>query len=121
MISKKMLIGISLLLSAIFTLSLFVRSLNYFSEILLISIPLLVISIITYFLQDSIYSKLSRFIKIWVPLTMFLVFISPEYGSGLVPIDKERVSLTMIFLFLIISILTILFSYLSLKSEQRKR
>ena len=85
--------------------------------ILYIFVPLFLLSLITYKMQDEIFHKWLKFVYIWVPLTIILVLISPEYGNSLFPIEKDSVSFFMSVLFLLISIILILSNHFSLKNS----
>jgi hypothetical protein len=79
--------------------------------IFLVSIPIFVISIITYFMKEQIISAWLKFAYWWVPLTMFLVFLAsfasgPSYFPNL--LSNRLVSFLMYCLFFIISLIIII-------------
>jgi|SRR3989344_5186280 len=75
--------------------------------------PLLFLfSVITYRMKEVVINRWLKFVYIWVPLTVILVFLAPEYDSSLLPLEKGTVALTMSGLFVFISLLIILVSYL---------
>ncbi len=73
-------------------------------------------SLITYFLKEEIFHAWSKFTYVWVPISMFLVFIIPRGGgNGAFPslIDNQLMAILMSGLFVIISIIMII--WLSVK------
>ncbi len=78
---------------------------------------LLVLSFIALFLRNEIFKIWFLFARIWVLLSVLLILITPEYSSGLVPIDRGRVSLALSTLFIIISLILIISKFLSLKKK----
>lgn len=79
----------------------------------LIIIPLFLFSLITYKMRDEIYKAWFKFARIWVPLSIILVLISPEYSHGLVPIEKGTISFGMSVIFLVVSIFLIIIKFFS--------
>lgn len=73
-------------------------------RILLPAIPVAILSGLSFFVRDEIFRSWTRFALWWVPLTMFLTLISPEYGNALAPIDKGTVSFGMSAVFVIVSL-----------------
>lgn len=68
-------------------------------------------SLITYFLREEIFRSWIKFTYVWVPLSMFLVFIIPGGGgNGAFPslIDKQLVAILMSGLFSIISLIIVI-------------
>lgn len=78
-----------------------------FSEVMFVSIPLFLLSILTFFLREEVFKAWSRFALAWVPLTMVLAALSPEYNQSLLPFEKETVSFLFSLLFVIVSLLII--------------
>ncbi|MDO8576439.1 MAG: hypothetical protein Q7R90_03930 [bacterium] len=123
MISKRNLMYLSLTGVVIFFVSLFSKEvgicpsdsysycLNFFdqfTEILLPVFGLFLLSPITYWMREDVYETWFRFARWALPLSMFLIFITPEYGGGLVnPIQKGSVSFLLTILFFIISLVII--------------
>jgi hypothetical protein len=69
-------------------------------------------------MREEVYQAWFRFVRVWIPLSVILIALAPEYGYGLLPIDKGRVSLALTVLLLIISLFIITIKYFSLKSDQ---
>ena len=88
---------------------------SVFGEIIFVFTSLFLLSLITYKMRDDIFQSWFKLVRIWVPLTIILVLISPEYGNSLFPIEKGSVSFFMSVLFLIISIILIIYKSLSLR------
>jgi hypothetical protein len=81
-----------------------------------IFLPLFLLSLITYKMRDEIFRTWMKFTYVWVPLTLILVFIAPEYQNSWLPIyEKGFVSFVMSFLFLLISLILIIVRHISLK------
>ena len=73
-------------------------------------------SFITHFLKEEIFHSWIKFTYVWVPLSMFLVFIIPGGGgNGAFPslIDNQLIAILMSALFVIISLIMIV--WLSIK------
>ena len=71
-------------------------------------LPLFLFSLITYWMPETIYRAWFKFALVWIPLSMLLIFISPEYSSDwMYRIEKGTVAFGMSALFVIISILII--------------
>ncbi|MEI6842982.1 MAG: hypothetical protein WCK48_00510 [bacterium] len=91
-----------------FLLSIFKSNCVDFLYHLLISLeiflPLFLLSAITYKMPDRVYKAWSRFSLVYIPISIILTLLTPDYSQGLVPVDKGRVSLGLSVLFIIISI-----------------
>jgi len=83
----------------------------------IISLSLMVCSLILFFMKDEVFKFWLKFAYIWIPLTSIFVIISPEYDSGLIPIEKESVSILFSVLFLLISIIIIISKSISLRKK----
>ena len=66
-------------------------------------LPLFIFSLITYKMREEIFRVWSMFAVIWIPLSMFLILIAPEYGNDFVPIEKGTIAFFSSVLFCIIS------------------
>lgn len=92
---------------------------DYLHMFFLQSLPffgVFVVSILLYFVRDEIYESWFRFARWWIPLSMLLIFISPEYPTGIYdPIQKGSVAFGMSAAFIVISILIIIMKYFALK------
>jgi len=81
-------------------------------------IPLFIFSIITYFMQVEVFNAWWRFSKIWIPLSMLAILISPSYTSNwMFPIEKGAVAFFTSALFVIISILVVIYKNLQLRKK----
>lgn len=85
--------------------------------IFIIFIPLFLLSLITYKMRNEIFRAWLKFAYVWIPLTLVLTILAPEYDQSLLPITKGVVSFLMSVLFLIISFLIILIKYFSLRQK----
>ncbi|OGG78281.1 hypothetical protein A3A36_02940 [Candidatus Kaiserbacteria bacterium RIFCSPLOWO2_01_FULL_52_12b] len=63
-------------------------------------IPLFLFSLVTYRMRDEVYRTWSRFAYVWIPLSMVLILLSPEYGSDwMYPIEKSTVAFVSLIIF----------------------
>ena len=86
--------------------------------ILSIFIPILILSLITYKMRDEVFGLWSKFTYVWLPLTLILVSIAPEYMNSWLPIyEKGFVSFVMSAIYLLASCVIIVVKYVSLKKR----
>jgi hypothetical protein len=79
-------------------------------------IGVFVISLVTFWMSDQIYRTWFKFARWSVPLSMFLILITPEYGGGLFnPIQKGSVAFALTILFFVISLIIILIKFIRLR------
>jgi hypothetical protein len=87
---------------------------------LIIFIPVFVFALITYKMRDEIYRAWLKFSYGWIPLSMALILIAPEYDSSFIPLysfTKGSVAFIMSLLFVIISLGIIIWKYASAKDK----
>ncbi len=127
MLSKRSLLFVSLIGVAFFFLLAFSKEigfcpsysysycldiLNQSAEILIPILAALLFCLITYWMRDEVYRTWFRFARWAIPLSMFLILITPEYGGGLFnPIQKGSVAFVLTALFFIISLAVILIKH----------
>ena len=88
---------------------------NYVSGLFLLpSIPLFLLSLITYFLCDEVFHTWIKFALVWIPLTILLTLAAPEYSQSLLPIVKSSVSFWFSALFFLISLVIVIWKWVSL-------
>ena len=80
-------------------------------------LPLFLLSLTTYKMRDEVFHTWLKFAYVWVPITILLVLISPEYGNNFFPIVKGSISFFMSCLFLLISLIIIISKSLSLRKK----
>lgn len=122
MINKKTLLIISLTGVLLFAAFLFAKNLGFcnlinssctdtfdpFAENLSVFIPLFLFSIITYKMHDEVYQAWLRFSFVWIPLSMVLIFLSPEYSADwMYPVVKGTVAFFSSLLFIVVSLAVI--------------
>jgi hypothetical protein len=83
-----------------------------------IPVSILAVSLLTYKMKDSIYYAWLKFAYVWVPLTIILTILAPEYDSSFVPLTKGAVSFLMSLAFLIISLILIIVKYIRTKTTK---
>ncbi len=91
--------------------------LHNFLGYLFIFIAVFMISLVTYKMRDEIFHSWLKVVYIFVPLTIILTILAPEYSESLLPITKGVVSFLFSVLFLLISIVIIFVKYFSLKKS----
>lgn len=75
-------------------------------------IPLFLLSLITYKMREEVYRTWLRFAYVWIPLSMLLIFLAPEYTADwMYPVVKSTVAFFSSLLFLIISPIIIAWKY----------
>lgn len=75
-------------------------------------IPLFLLSLITYKMRNEVYRAWLRFVYVWIPLSMFAILIAPEYSSDwMFPVVKGTVAFYSSLLFVIISLVLIIWKY----------
>ena len=74
---------------------------------LFIFLPLLILSIISFFIKGQTFNSWLRFAYWFLPINFLFVLLAPISDSSLFPVDKVRVSLFLSGAFLIIGILII--------------
>jgi len=81
-------------------------------------IPLFILSLITYKMRDEMYRAWLRFAQWWIPFSMVFIFLAPEYsGDWMFPIVKGTVAFFSSLLFVIISLLLIIWKYIASRRE----
>lgn len=71
-------------------------------------VPLFLFSLITYKMRDEVYRAWLRFAYVWVPLSMVLIFLAPQYSTDwMYPVEKGTVAFLTSALFVIISLILI--------------
>lgn len=128
--SKTNILIVSSIGSLLFLLFLFAKDLGFcafvssscadmfdpIAENLLVFVVLLLFSLITYKMRDEVYRAWLRFSYFWIPLSMVLILLSPEYSGGYIPlysITKSSVAFVSSLLFVIISLTIIAWKYFS--------
>ncbi len=81
----------------------------------LIFVPLFLLTIIFYFTKEQSFKTWIKFIFWWVPITIFLVILSPKNRIDFSPIEKKTTFLLMTIGLVFISLTIIL--YKSLKKD----
>ena len=77
-----------------------------------------IISLITFVMRGEVYEAWFKLARWWVPISMILIFITPEYGEGLFdPIQKGSVALLTSVLFALISIGIIVWKFFSTRKK----
>lgn len=81
-------------------------------------IPLFLLSLLTYKMRDSVYRAWLRFTLVWIPLSMLLIWIAPEYPENwMTPFAKGPVAFFSSVLFCVISGIVIVSKYLYLRKS----
>ncbi len=79
-------------------------------------IPLFLFSLITYKMSEEVFQDWWRFARIFVPLAMFLILITPAYTHNwMFPVVKGTVAVALSVLFVAISSLRIILAHRRIK------
>ncbi len=93
----------------------------YLIELMFLSfLPITIFSLITYPLREETFRSWLRFAKWWVPMSMLLVLITPDGQSGgYMPslIDKQVVAFLTSAVFIIISLIIVLYKSIKLRGK----
>ncbi len=99
----------------------FINAFNTLVPYLILSLPFIPLSFITFFMREEVFQTWVRFAAWCLPLAMFLTFITPDRsggGWGLVSISNKAVVLFLTsFAFLVISLFVIGIKYLMLRKK----
>ena len=80
-------------------------------------IPLFLFSLITYKMRDEVYMAWLRFARVWIPVSMILIFLAPEYSSDwMYSIEKGPIAFFSSLLFVIIALTLIVWKRFSLRT-----
>ncbi|NLC31443.1 MAG: hypothetical protein GX765_05340 [Candidatus Moranbacteria bacterium] len=72
-------------------------------------IPLFLFSLITYKMQDNVFQAWWRFARIWIPISMLAILVSPSNTHNwMFPIEKGTVAFFSAVLFAVISLILII-------------
>ncbi len=79
-------------------------------------LPLFFFSLITYKMSETVFQDWWRFARIFIPLAMFLILITPAYTHNwMFPVVKGTVAVTLSALLVLISIIRIILVHRRLK------
>ncbi|MBI5003712.1 hypothetical protein HZC00_01310 [Candidatus Kaiserbacteria bacterium] len=126
MISKKTTLFIGIFGGIIFLLALYATQIGLcavvnqscseffdpITENLIPFLPLFILSLITFKMRDEVYRTWFRFARWWIPFSIMLIFISPEYSvDQMFRIEKGSVALLTSALFSTISLIIVTWKY----------
>ena len=78
-------------------------------DIFLVVIPFSIFSLITYPMKEEIFQSWWKFSRIWMPLSMLSILISPSYANNwMFPIEKGNVAFFLSLAFVCISVFIII-------------
>jgi len=92
---------------------------NFMGEFLPV-FPIFFLSVIVYFFREEVFRAWITFTYIWIPLTMFLILIAPEYGNAFFPIEKGTVAGFFSLLYIIISLIIIIWKYFATRKREEE-
>jgi hypothetical protein len=94
--------------------------LSDFVMILFPIIPLFLFSLITYKMREEIFQAWWKFARVWIPVSMLAVLLSPSYTHNwMFPIEKGTVAFFSSAFFVIISVSIL--GYLYFKSKKSNK
>ena len=68
--------------------------------------------VVFYWTREEVYQAWFRFLRWWIPLSVLLILVTPEYGGGLInPVSKGTVAVFLSALFVLISMIIITYKY----------
>ena len=95
-----------------------INILHYFFLYFLPFLPLFILALITYKMRDEVYRAWLRFSYVWVPLSMLLILLAPEYTTDwMYPVVKGTVAFFSSILYLVISLVLIVIKSLLLRGK----
>jgi hypothetical protein len=75
-------------------------------------------SLITYKMRNEVFRLWVRFTYVWLPLTLILVFVAPEYQNSWLPVyEKGFVSFVFSATYFLISLILVTIKYISLRKS----
>lgn len=90
---------------------------NYVGYPLLWFLTLIFLSSFALILNDQKHKFWLKFTGIFFLISMFIVFLTPEYGTGLVSIDRELTNWFFLFLYSFISVIYFIVEYFKNRKE----
>lgn len=84
----------------------------------LILIPL---SVITLILSDQKHKFWLKFTGIFFMISMFIVFLTPEYDSGIVSVDRELINWFFVGLYSFVSIIYFIVQFTKRKNNKQEK
>ena len=91
---------------------------RYLGETLLIFVPIFIFSSINYFMSENIFRAWLKLLIIWLPMTLLLVIVTPEYNQSILPIVKSTVAIFSSVIFSFFSLGIIIWKYFSKQSKR---
>lgn len=96
--------------------------LEFAGNLILIFLPILIISLITYLLREEVFRAWLKFAYWWIPVSLAFIYLaggSSGGGFGMPNVfDQEFVSIIFSGLFFIISLILIIWKHFSTRSNQ---
>lgn len=91
---------------------------SMYASFFLLFFPLFLFSLITYKIKESAYLAWYNFVKLWIPLSLLVIVITPRYSHDWIfPIDKGRVAIFVTSIFTITSITLIAYKSYKLRGK----
>jgi len=89
-----------------------------FAETIFISLPLLLFSLITYKMREEVFRSWFRFVCIYIPIAILLIALAPSYTHNwMFPYDKGFAAIFYSAIFIVVSIVNIVATFIRLKRE----
>lgn len=80
-------------------------------------IPFFLFSLITYKMREEVYVAWFRFARVWIPGSMILIFLAPQYSSDwMYSIEKGPIAFLSSLLFFVISFILVSWKRLSTRN-----
>src|SRR3989338_7740165 len=59
------------------------QSLHSLLTVFIPIITVFLVAVVFYWMREEVYQAWFRFLRWWIPLSMLLILVTPEYGGGL--------------------------------------
>lgn len=94
-------------------------SIVYLGNIIIWVLILIPLSLFALVLNDEKHKSWLKFSTVFFVISMIIVFITPEYGSGIVSIDRELVNWFFAGLYTLVSILYFITQFIKQRKNKR--
>ncbi|HUO56370.1 MAG TPA: hypothetical protein VMU27_02980 [Candidatus Paceibacterota bacterium] len=86
-------------------------------------VPLFFVSIVASFMQEEVFRLWIKFVYVWLPFSIFLIFISPQYGQGhfITISPKAGAFWEMVLVLIMVSALIFVFKSIAVARERTEK
>lgn len=92
---------------------------SYVDPLMFISLFLLVVSSLLFFVYDVVFIKWLKFVLVWFALAAIFILLAPVYSGGYIGLNptKESVSIWMGSIFVVVSIFMLAYQHIQLRKK----